>query len=227
MKLEDILDDPHKAYEAGRDLSDDVFEKIAEQIIESVAQNAYSSCYAGLDWNDERFNKHAEQIIQTISQDAQNSYYAGEHWSKERFDRAAIRIAYKVSQDPVLQKRAETTWRPERYKIVEIFNIATNNEERDRIANLLQQVGLQYNQTMHVFTFYIRNKLARMTPSEFLLATEAHSFAEQVEQEEPFFNGLEESIDKGTVDKWAKHIIQYFRENSKGAGNYRILEVAA
>jgi len=70
-------------------------------------------------------------------------------------------------------------------------------------------------------------RVSMMSQTDFNNAAEAYEFAKGVDMKLKFFKGLMESADKGTVSKWAKTIIKYFRDNAKGAGNYRMIEVAA
>jgi len=90
------------------------------------------------------------------------------------------------------------------------------------------QIEKQYRSEFWFFAHVIGGDLMQKMPVvEFYNATEAWEFAKQAEQRTSYLKGLKESAEKGTVGKWAKTIIKYFRESSKGAGNYRVLEVAA
>jgi len=66
-------------------------------------------------------------------------------------------------------------------------------------------------------------KFLEMPSVDFYLAAEAYEFALQSKKEEMFLKAFDECVGKGTVNKWAKTIIEYFREHSKGAGHYRNL----
>jgi len=335
MNLDEILNDPDKAFEAGWKMPDHEFKHHAEQIAAAVTRDPHNSRCAGLYWNDERFNRFAEPIIATVFWKLQTTFDAGLDWKYERklrlaeqlvavaikepyltydaaiwmsddmFDKFAPKIMEAITQHPVLCYHAGRYWSDKRFnrcaqQLIEgikkdpefVFkagrNYATCNttlELRNSMAMPLRDPVDDYNEGWNDERFYahanqllsgiptdsinaknmrqfwhkrraiffdypelgtyynniepqcratfldfaenIGGYLLKVQKTDFYTATEAYAFAKQAHSERPFFKGLGESAQKGTVGKWAKAIIQYFREKSKGAGNYRILEVAA
>lgn len=69
--------------------------------------------------------------------------------------------------------------------------------------------------------------ITRIPVDGFDQVTQAFEFAKHYEKKDAFIQGLKESIEEGTVLKWSQSIIQYFRNQTKGGHNYRMLgEVA-
>jgi len=205
----------------GTNLPDDRFDIIAGHIKGLEPDHARR---AGIFWKDERFERLAEVIVQSVTSDSDSSYYAGRDWSDERFKKYADRLMQSVQKDAVYTYRAITSWPDDRILTLrkkltpdflkfEGFVRKIPHEQRDAALAFAVNIG--------------HEAVSRLSITEFYNAAEALAFAEQTRQQDRFYQGLKESIEKGTVNKWAKTIIKYFRDASKGAGNYRMIEVTA
>jgi len=300
MKLEEILDDPQKAFVAGWKLQDAEFEPLAERIIEVVSADSRQSYVTGKYWSDERFARAATRIAQGAAKNPNHAYlsllewtierieltndilyqgiaasprwseHAGRSLEDERFNNYSELIAYGVTLDEKYFKEAQDHWRDKRFLMASLLKNFPDVEERKRISGQVHTIsqekktdylylrihtgealtlldeydlyralrdvvyarrtreGLDYLVTQIKFKAYLGNKIMRnLTTLQADIIMEAYSFAVQAKQEKQFFEGLKTNIVRGTDNKYCKTIIQYFRGNAQGAGNYRMIEVAA
>ena len=245
VDLEDIIKDPVRT--TMQHISDEEFEQYAEQILAAIVQHPYVGFNAGKYWSDENFNKYTEQIIESLTKDMGACYSAGISWPDNRFDRYAQQIVTALTQNPKWSGDAGTVWLDSRfYPFAEQLMAAVQTDDNtlgeaiknwrtDRVLSLMypslldyrRSIEPQYRSTFSKFLIQTGTHMIQLPMQEFYLAAEAYEFAKQANKEEQFFKGLKGSAEKGSVGKWAKTIIKYFRESSKGAGNYRMLEVAA
>ena len=240
-----IIQDPRLCYKAQEEWRTKRYERFAEQFAAGIVKNSELCFQAGLNWRDERFNAAAQKIADGVTLDPNSCYAAGREWMDERFNRFAEQITAKVTEDPELCFLAGMHWTDERLdgrllaKVKDNSNFtqqARSKWSRQRAIILdspemikyLSEIEPQYRTEFWQFMENIGTQHMQKLPiKDFYLATDAHSFAKQADSEKLFYKGLEESIEKGSVEKWAKTIIKYFRQNAKGAGNYRVLEVTA
>jgi len=245
MKLEDIIEYPYTAFHDGRDLPDIEFEQNAERIIKGVASDPRWSYQAGMEWNDARFNSYAEQIVEAVSSELLWSYEAGYRWKDERFNKYADRFVSRVAQDADMSYKAGRDWNDDRFYCFSDELIAAVQKDEETVSRALEhwdecrvvaisypylsptirRLQPEYKMIFAEFTTNIGGEqMQKMPLADFYNAAEAYEFAKQSKYKEMFFDNLVTCIEKGTVGKWAKHIIQYFRSNAKGAGNYRMLD---
>jgi len=177
----------------------------------------------GTNWKDERFNPYEKQILDAITKEWYLSYVAGRDWPDNRFERAKDKIIECIIETEYCIK-AFTSWKPDRQQTLEKYLV----KEFPYLESKIGQIEPEYKTVFWRFVMDIGGKAMQKLPVEdFYRAAEAYSFAEQTIERHIFYKFFKESIKKGTVGKWAKFIIDYFRENSSGAGNYRMLEVTA
>jgi len=241
-----MVQDTILGYMAAKTWDDKKFKRFGHRIADALVQDPRRCYLAGYDWKDERYFPYAEQILTGVTKDPMYCYEAGRIWKEPRFWHAAERIVSALTQSPHYCNEAALHWKEHRFypfadKLIPA--ILSDKEATDEahktwhqgaslldhphLVSQLQNIQPQYRKTFLLFTDGLGEQIQKLPIEDFYYAAEAYEFARQVKQEEPFFRGLSESIPKGTVSKWAKTIIQYFRETSKGAGNYRVLEQAA
>lgn len=223
MTLEDILKDTDRCFKIASSRWRKYWHRKNLDKIMAVTQDPATNYFAGLDWNEERFSPYAEQIIEGVTRDSYWSYMSGCLWKDERFDRAAERIINAILPTEDFS-RAYNDWLPERVKTIEEYFI----KKHPCLQNRIEQIEPVYKPRFWQFAEKIGGELMQKVPIEdFYNAAEAYEFALQKDNVDLFYKGLKESAEKGSVGKWAKIIIQHFRESSIGAGSYRFLEVAA
>ncbi len=96
------------------------------------------------------------------------------------------------------------------------------------IDTLLPLIPASYHSTWHEFASKIGIiSLMEISSADFLAAARAYDFSRQSGQELQFWEGLQESAQKGTIGAWSQCIVDYFRKDAKGGGNYRLMEGTA
>jgi len=236
-------------YWAGRDWKDERFERAQQQIIKAVASSPSLCMDAGYAWKDERFSKAEPKIMKQILRDANKCYCAGSNWKDERFDKYAEQIIAGIERNPVQCLNAGMQWEDHRfnryasrllYAILKgsAATIATARTylrpqrkvmlDYPEYAEHIASIDSQYFDSYMKFSEKIGiDTLQKLHAEDMYSVTEAFEFAKQTRNQARFYQGLKESIEKGSVNKWSKTIIKYFRDNAKGAGNYRMIEVTA
>jgi len=216
---------PEWCYEAGLRLSDNEFDTHAEQLISTLTKDPTCCNLAGRDWSNKRFNPYADKIAQAVIDNPYWSLVSGTNWLGPRFNRYAERLAASVAED--LEQACNginsDVWPEDRRKhlteaIKKRYDACPHYKARteDDIAPLLKlHKGLGID------------ALSTIPTEQIGMVEEAYAFATQARAEKLFFEGLKTNITRSTIDKYCKAIIQYFRTNAIGAGNYRMLEVAA
>jgi len=199
MTLEEILEDPVACFEVGMHRWRTWwYRKHLDQIIEVMTKDPIQSYGAGTLWKDKLFNRYADKIAESTANDIKASYSALTLW-----------YMWKEERRPYLRKALRRKYSPE----CRLYKTANTKYELLTLVEFHAMIGI--------------DAVSKLSKIQFDLATEAYEFAKQADSEKQFYKGLKESIEKGTVNKWAKTIIKYFRDASKGAGNYRMIEVTA
>lgn len=220
-KLSETLLHDYSDIEEIENLSEERFDILAPYIKKFQPDHAR---WAGIHWNDKRFERFEELIVQATTSNTEVAYAAGLRWNYARFNKHADRIIQSVQQSARYIIEAATSWSEARKQILQ----KSLTQEYRNLVTILTNIDKAYHDTAFEFTDIIGVKrVSMMSQTDFNNAAEAYEFAKGVDMKLKFFKGLMESADKGTVSKWAKTIIKYFRDNAKGAGNYRMIEVAA
>jgi len=104
----------------------------------------------------------------------------------------------------------------------EAFTLAKD----ERLIEVLNRIDEGYEGTLAVFAKSLKDyeKLVELPTQDFYAAAQAYDFAKQNGQEGAFFSGFKQSLNQGTVDKWAKTIVDHFRKGAIGGDMYRYLE---
>jgi len=186
-------------------------------------------CYAaGQHWPPPLFLPHAARIGRSLQKDHKNCYVAGTKWRDENFIGAAEFIAMGLTPDDVLDidDWVLVTTKNDR-------SLRTKRRWRSQAINSIRPIGPEFFtrldfHTKKAWLTYIkyipRMGIATLSATDAKLVVEAQSFADG-STIRPFYQGLTGSLKQGSVREWAKYIIDYHRNGTKGGAKYRTLEV--
>jgi hypothetical protein len=232
----DRLDDPKECIKLGLNLQDAGYAAYRTQIIATVASSPVSAAYAGtlwttrfyldadklvpavvkdsfacmfavLDWSNARFDLHKEPIMEKLLQSPKHSFEVGHHASVERVEPYLEKLADVISTSECYSYEAGLKWR------------AFFNPYMAPIGKVLH--GTRYElYALCNWEESRRKHLSRELPERTLVLQALH-IAESREATQEFYLGLEACLEAGTVKPWAQHIIEQFKPEGIGGGNYR------
>jgi hypothetical protein len=203
----------------------------------------------GMVWEDKLFSPLEETAIRLIGQDARLCYDALKTWrvekSSDNYERLFSgmltdsnfclkiinigsvvdlngEIIYRLLSNPATKEAAKShlsrtsnyihvdNYRLQIFKAfgVEGDPFPVDNAERELWTNLFWRAEDQ-------------KLLAELPYHSFKQVSHAHQLAEGAKETEQFYASLSQTLQEGNVDKWATYIIDHFRKNSIGGGNYR------
>lgn len=119
-EVQEALEDPESAYEAGKEWIEPVFEMFRDQLKETILdgtkeENIESAYKAGSTWAKGRFEPVLYPMASKVATDPEYSDLAGCAWGRSRFNPVDEMLADAVSRSPKESSHAGRYWKDRRF----------------------------------------------------------------------------------------------------------------
>jgi len=201
-------------------------ENVGDILAASISKSEFYVVYAVATFDPNRIRPYLDKIIPPVFEDWALWIQTGHRWSDEFFYRYIDRIYETLDQDPSSLIIAAGRWKPERVKPCQkLFaeKYAYDEKSRERLESL----DLQAQAMWHFFVRDFPGEIIEeLNPPELQLLLNVYDLVRPGDEEkQAFYESLVAVIQAGTVDPWAKHIIDQYRADSIG-GDQPVRRVA-